>query len=152
MGSLDGKTAVVTGASRGIGRAISVKLAAEGANVCGVDIDADALEKTGSLVRENDVDWLPLEADVSELDEMKDVVEAVTDEFDSLDVLVNNAGITRDNLLLRMKSEDWDSVLSVNLTGAFNGLKAAARTFMRQRSGAVVNIASVVGIIGNAGQ
>jgi len=152
MGKLDGKTAVVTGASRGIGRAICLKLASEGANICGVDVDEDALDEAGERVRQHDVDWLPLAADVSELEQMKDVVDEVTDQFDTLDVLVNNAGITRDNLLLRMKKDEWDSVLDVNLTGVFNGLKAATRTLMRQRSGSVINMASIVGIRGNAGQ
>jgi len=152
MGTLDGKTAVVTGASRGIGRAICLKLASEGADVCGVDIDEDILEETGEEVEEHGVGWLPLTANVSELDQMKDAVEEVTDRFETLDVLVNNAGITRDNLLLRMKKDEWDSVLDVNLTGVFNGLKAATRTLMRQRSGSVINMASIVGITGNAGQ
>ena len=152
MGSLEGKTAVVTGASRGIGRAICVRLASEGAAVCGVDVDEDALDESGDKVEAEGAEWLPLAADVSELEEMEDVVDRVTDEFETLDVLVNNAGITRDNLMLRMKKDEWDSVLDVNLTGVFNGLKAATRTFMRQRSGSVINMASIVGIRGNAGQ
>ncbi len=152
MYSLEDKAALVTGASRGIGRAICLKLAEAGANIAGVDIDEDTLQETGEKVREQDAEFLPIQADVSNLDQMKDAVSSVTDEWDSLDVLVNNAGITRDGLLLRMKSEDWQSVLSINLTGVFNGLKAATRTMMRQRSGSIVNMASVVGIIGNAGQ
>lgn len=152
MYSLEDKAALVTGASRGIGRAICLKLAEAGANIAGVDIDEDTLQETGEKVREQDAEFLPIQADVSNLDQMKDAVSSVTDEWDSLDVLVNNAGITRDGLLLRMKPEDWQSVLSINLTGVFNGLKAATRTMMRQRSGSIVNMASVVGIIGNAGQ
>jgi len=152
MYSLEGKAAMVTGASRGIGRAICVKLAEAGANVAGVDIDEDTLEETGGKVQEQGVDFLPIQADVSNLDQMKEAVSSMTDELGSLDVLVNNAGITRDGLLIRMKPDDWQSVLSINLTGVFNGLKAATRTMMRQRSGSIVNIASVVGIIGNAGQ
>ena len=152
MYSLEDKAAMVTGASRGIGRAICLKLAEAGANVAGVDIDEDTLEETGEQVRETGAEFLPIQADVSNLDQMKDAVSSVTDGLGSLDVLVNNAGITRDGLLIRMKPDDWQSVLSINLTGVFNGLKAATRTMMRQRSGSIVNIASVVGIIGNAGQ
>jgi 3-oxoacyl-[acyl-carrier protein] reductase len=149
---LEGKTAVVTGASRGIGRAIALRLARDGANIAGLDIKEELLEETGALVREQSVEFLPITADVTDFDEMKEAVGRVTDSFDSLDILVNNAGITRDNLLIRMSDEDWKAVLSVNLTGVFNGVKAVARPMMRQRSGRIVNIASVVGMIGNAGQ
>lgn len=152
MYSLEDKAAMVTGASRGIGRAICLKLAEAGANIAGVDIDEDTLAETGEKVQDLGVKFVPVQADVSDLDQMKDAVSTVTDGLGSLDVLVNNAGITRDGLLLRMKPDDWQSVLSINLTGVFNGLKAATRTMMRQRSGSIVNIASVVGIIGNAGQ
>ncbi len=152
MSTLQGKTALVTGASRGIGRAIALRLARDGANIAGLDIKDDLLEETGALVREQGVEFLPITADVTDFDNMKAAVGQFTEAFDSLDIMVNNAGITRDNLLIRMSDEDWRAVISVNLTGVFNGIKAVARPMMRQRSGRIVNIASVVGMVGNAGQ
>ncbi len=152
MKPLEGKTALVTGASRGIGRAICLKLAEAGANIAGLDVIPEALEETGALVREKGVKFLGLQADVSQLAQMQEAVGKVTEAFGALDILVNNAGITRDNLLARMEEKDWNLVLSINLTGVFNGVKAASRPMVKQRSGRIVNIASVVGIIGNAGQ
>lgn len=152
MYPIEGKTAMVTGASRGIGSAVCVRLAEAGADIAGVDIDEEALGETGERVKQHDVSFMSVCANVSDLDQMKQAVSQVVDRFDGLDVLVNNAGITRDALLIRMRPEDWQNVLAVNLTGVFNGMKAAARTMMRQRSGSIVNIASVVGMIGNPGQ
>lgn len=152
MDSLDGRSALITGASRGIGRAIAVRLAEAGANIVGLDIDLDPMQDTKNLVENQGSKFLGVEANVTDLDQMKDAVKQTVEEFESLDVLVNNAGITRDNLLIRMTPEDWDSVISINLTGVFNGVKAASRQMMRQRSGSIVNISSVVGLIGNPGQ
>ncbi len=152
MGTLSGATALVTGASRGIGRAIAVKLAEEGASVAGLDVAEDALRETGRIVEDLGVEFLHLEGDVSHFDEFSAAIEDTTDHFDCLDILVNNAGITRDNLMIRMSEEDWEQVLAVNLTGVFNGIKAVSRTMMKQRRGRIINIASVVGILGNAGQ
>jgi 3-oxoacyl-[acyl-carrier protein] reductase len=152
MRNLEGKTALVTGASRGIGRAICVRLAREGANIVGVDIDLDLMDETAELVRAEEVDFLAVKGDVVEFDQMKDAVSQAVDEFGSIDVMVNNAGITRDNLLIRMGEQDWDAVIDINLKGVFNCVKAAARPMMKQREGRIINIASVVGIIGNAGQ
>jgi len=152
MKLLEGKTAVVTGASRGIGQTICVHLAAAGANIAGIDLALDTLKETEALVREQGVEFLALEANVSKFDQVKAAIDQVADAFESLDVMVNNAGITRDNLLVRMDDADWQAVLSVNLTGVFNGIKAVARIMTKQRSGRIVNIASVVGIIGNIGQ
>ncbi len=152
MKVLEGKTALVTGASRGIGRAVCVRLARDGASVAGLDIQEDLLEETASLVTEQDGDFLPLKADVTRLEDLNAAVEAVKERFETLDIMVNNAGITRDGLLIRMGASDWDAVIQVNLTGVFNGTRAAARTMMRQRSGRIINMASVVGLIGNAGQ
>lgn len=152
MKPLEAKTAAVTGASRGIGRAVCLALAEAGANVAGIDVIADALEETGALVSEKGVGFLALQADVSDIGQMQDAVARAVGMFGSLDVLVNNAGITRDSLLIRMTEEDWSRVIEINLTGVYNGIKAAARTMMKQRSGRIINIASVVGITGNAGQ
>jgi len=152
MDGLNGRTAMVTGAAQGIGRAICARFAAAGANVAGLDVDKEPLAETARLVRGKGAQFLALEADVTSLEQMQRAVQEAVDQFGSLDVEVNNAGITRDNLLLRMTSEDWDKVVAVNLTGVFNGLKAASRVMMKQRSGSIINIASVVGILGNAGQ
>jgi 3-oxoacyl-[acyl-carrier protein] reductase len=152
MKPLEGRTAVVTGASRGIGRAICLRLAEAGANIAGIDVIMESLEETGRLVVEKGVQFKALQADVSKLDQVQDAVNAAAEAFGSVDVMVNNAGITRDNLLVRMPPEDWDSVIAINLTGVFNGIKAAARIMSKQRSGRIVNVASTVGITGNAGQ
>ena len=152
MSELNGKTALITGASRGIGRAIALRMARAGADIAGLDVQADLLEETGGLVEEQNVGFLPIEADVTDLEQMQEAVKRTADHYDSVDVLVNNAGITRDNLLIRMSEEDWNSVISVNLTGVFHGVKAAARTMMKQRSGSIINISSVVGLLGNPGQ
>jgi 3-oxoacyl-[acyl-carrier protein] reductase len=152
MKPLEGKAALVTGASRGIGRAICLKLAGAGANVAGMDVMMEGLEETGRLVREQGVQFLALQGDVSQFEQVQGCVGKVTETFGTLDILVNNAGITRDNLLIRMSDEDWNRVLAINLTGVFNGIKAAVRPMAKQRSGRIISIASVVGIIGNAGQ
>lgn len=152
MKPLEGKGAIVTGASRGIGRAICLKLAEAGADIAGIDIAADGLEETGALVREAGVQFLALQADVSQFDQFREAVSKANETFGHVDVLVNNAGITRDSLLIRMSAEDWDKVLAINLTGAFNGIKAVARAMVKQRSGRIVNIASTVGLTGNPGQ
>jgi len=152
MKPLEGKTAVVTGAARGIGRAISVKLAEAGANVAGLDIAVDTMAETAELVEAQGVQFLGLEANVTKFEDLQGAFAAVIERFGSLDILVNNAGITRDNLLIRMDEADWQAVLDINLTGVFNGIKAAARQMMKQRSGRIINIASIVGMIGNAGQ
>lgn len=149
---LSGKTALVTGASAGIGRAICLSLAEMGANIAGLDIEESALEETRQLVQTKGVKFLAMKGDVSVLADMEEAVRRTAEEFGSLDILVNNAGITRDNLLIRMGERDWEDVIRVNLTGVFNGIKAAARVMMRQKSGSIVNMASIVGLIGNAGQ
>jgi 3-oxoacyl-[acyl-carrier protein] reductase len=152
MGALDGQIALVTGASRGIGRTICLKLAEAGADIAGLDIVEDMLQETGELVEANGVRFIGLQGDVSKFEDMKEAVSATVEAFGRLDIMVNNAGITRDNLLIRMDADDWDKVISINLTGVFNGIKAVARQMGKQRSGRIVNIASIVGIIGNAGQ
>ena len=144
---LEGKIALVTGASRGIGRAIAVALAAAGANVAvnyagnkaAAEAVAAEIEAMGRKV-------LLLQGDVAQLEVCTEMIDA------GIDILVNNAGITRDNLLMRMKEEDWDAVLNTNLKGVFNCTKAAVKYMMKQRAGRIVNITSVVGVMGNAGQ
>jgi 3-oxoacyl-[acyl-carrier protein] reductase len=153
MGSLDKKVAVVTGGGRGIGRAIVTDLLNEGAIVVAYDkvfpedFDTYAEEKTniGMKVSKKVVD-------VTDTDGVQKAIDETAKEFGSVDILVNNAGITRDRLLLRMTEEDWDIVLKVNLKGAFNTTKAVARIMAKQRSGKIINISSVVGVMGNAGQ
>lgn len=152
MRPLAGKTAIVTGAARGIGRAICLKLAEAGANIAGMDVAADSLEETGSLVREKGVEFLGLQADVSQFSQVQEAVAGAAETFGSIDVMVNNAGITRDSLLIRMDDDQWDRVLAINLKGTFNGIKAVARTMSKQRSGRIINMASVVGLTGNVGQ
>ncbi len=149
---LDGKCAIVTGASRGIGRAVCARLAAMGAGVTGVDIALDDMEQTAAEVQAAGARFMALQANVCDSDALQDAVKRVVEAFGSADVMVNNAGITRDGLLIRMSEEDWQAVLNVNLTGVFNGTKAVARQMMKQREGRIINVASVVGIIGNAGQ
>jgi 3-oxoacyl-[acyl-carrier protein] reductase len=152
MKLLEGKTAVVTGAARGIGRAICVKLAQAGANLAGLDVALDTMNETAELAQAEGVQFVGMEANVTKVEELQDAFAKVVERFGTLDILVNNAGITRDGLLIRMEEKDWNAVLSINLGGVFNGIKAASRQMIRQRSGRIVNIASVVGIIGNKGQ
>lgn len=152
MGLLDGKYAFVTGASHGIGRAICGRMAVNGADVAAMDIDTGAGNGTGELVEGAGRRFLPLEGDVSKFAEFENAVRLAQKEFGRIDVLVNNAGITRDNLLIRMSDEDWQAVININLTGVFNGVKAVARFMMKQRSGSIINISSVVGLLGNPGQ
>ncbi|PLT34243.1 3-oxoacyl-[acyl-carrier-protein] reductase [Bacillus sp. V5-8f] len=151
--TLEGKAALVTGASRGIGRAIALELARLGANV--------AVNYSGSEAKANEVvdeikvigrSAIAVQCDVSNAESVTSMVKSVIDEFGSLDILVNNAGITRDNLLMRMKEEEWDSVINTNLKGVFLCTKAVTRQMMKQRSGRIINIASIVGVSGNPGQ
>ena len=151
--SFDGKTALVTGASRGIGRAIALRLAADGANVVvNYNARADAAEEVATGVRERGAKTLVLQADVSVAADVDRLLAATLEAFGRVDVLVNNAGITRDTLLMRMSEDDWDSVLTTNLKSAFLMTRAAMRPMLRQRSGRIVNIASISGVMGNTGQ
>ncbi len=150
---LESKSVLVTGASRGIGRAIALYFARNGAKV--------AVNYSGSEAKANEVveeikanggTAFAIKADISSSDDVTNMVKTVVNEFGSLDVLVNNAGITRDNLLMRMKEEDWDAVINTNLKGVFLTTKAVTRQMMKQRQGRIINIASIVGVSGNAGQ
>jgi len=148
----EGKTAVVTGAARGIGQAIAVNLATRGADIVICDLEKGWLEETAEAVKKTGRKVVCKELDVTSHDGAQSVFQEIAAECDSIDILVNNAGITRDGLLMRMSEADWDAVLAVNLKGTFNCTKAVTRTMMKQRSGAIVNIASIIGISGNAGQ
>jgi 3-oxoacyl-[acyl-carrier protein] reductase len=151
--SLKGKVAIVTGASRGIGRAIAQELASYGAIV--VVNYASSSDAADSLVAEITAaggEAIALQADVSQIDQVEALFNAAIDKYKRIDILVNNAGITRDTLLLRMKPEDWQAVINLNLTGVFLCTKAASKVMLKQRSGRIINIASVAGQMGNPGQ
>jgi 3-oxoacyl-[acyl-carrier protein] reductase len=152
MGVLDGKVGLVTGAARGIGRAIAVEMAQAGADVALCDLKQEWLEDTAQAVRATGRRAECLAVDVSDSAGVQATVAAVIERMGKIDIMVNNAGITRDGLLVRMSDEDWDAVLSVNLRGTFLFTRAVAKPMMKQRSGAIVNIASIIGLIGNAGQ
>lgn len=149
---LTGRIAVVTGASRNIGRAIALHLAEAGADVALVGRDEAALEEVALAVRALGRGALPFRCAVEDAVESAKTVEKIIERFGALDILVNNAGVTRDKLLIRMDEADWNEVLAVNLTGAFHFAKGAARQMIRQKRGRIVNITSVIGQIGNAGQ
>jgi len=150
--TLEGRVALVTGGARGIGRAICERLASEGAKIAMVDILLDVAEKTASEFRENGYEALAVAANVAKVEDAENAVKAVMEKFGRLDILVNCAGITKDNLMLRMTEQDWDAVIAVNLKGTYNFIKAASRPMMKARYGKIVNISSVVGRAGNAGQ
>jgi 3-oxoacyl-[acyl-carrier protein] reductase len=152
MGILDGKTAIITGAARGIGQAIAKELASHGANLALCDLQADWLAETAALAEGLGATVKCISVDVSNGDAVTKAVAEAAEAFGSIDILINNAGITKDGLLMRMSEADWDAVLSVNLKGTFLFTKAVSRPMMKQRAGAIVNIASIIGLIGNAGQ
>lgn len=149
---LEGKIALVTGGARGIGKAIALTLAQEGADLVIADVNREETQKTCSEIESLGRKSLGLEMDVTNYSSVEEGVNKILDKFTKVDILVNNAGITKDNLLLRMKEAEWDAVLSVNLKGAFNCIKAVSRPMIKQRSGKIINIASIIGMIGNAGQ
>ncbi|MEY9976030.1 3-oxoacyl-[acyl-carrier-protein] reductase [Lysinibacillus sp. RC79] len=153
MRKLEGKVAVVTGASRGIGRSIALKLADEGAKVVVNYSGSQAkAEEVVATIQENGGEAIAVQASVSKTEEVTALMDAAVKTFGSLDILVNNAGITRDNLLMRMKEDEWDDVLDTNLKGVFLCTKAVTRQMMKQRAGRIINISSIVGVAGNAGQ
>lgn len=151
--SLNGKTALVTGASRGIGRAIALRLAEDGANVAVIYAgSADKAEAVVNEITALGVNAKAYQCNVADSAAVNETVKAVTNDLGKIDILVNNAGITRDGLMLRMKDEDFDAVLDTNLKGAFNMIRACYSGFIRKKSGRIINISSVSGIMGNAGQ
>lgn len=150
---LEGKIALVTGGSRGIGRAVCLRLASTGANV-GINYvsNPNAAEETLSCVKEHGGKGFLTRFNVSDAQEVQDAVKEITGSQGTIDILVNNAGVTRDALMARMKDEDWDTVLDTNLKGCFNCSKAVLRGMMKKREGRIINISSVIGFLGNAGQ
>ncbi len=152
MAAFEGKVAVVTGAARGIGQAIAKRLAQEGADVAICDLQAEWLAETAGIVEGFGRKALPLAVDVGDSEAVTACINEVVKVFGKVDIMVNNAGITKDTLLVRMSDDDWDAVLRVNLKGTFLFSRAVAKHMMKQRSGAIVNIASISGVIGTAGQ
>lgn len=149
---LKGKVAVVTGGARGIGFECALTLARQGAEIVLADINREALEQAEKEIKEEGIKALTVIADVSSVEDVDSMMKTVIEKLGRIDILINNAGITRDTLLIRMKKEDWDLVHNINLNGTFNCTKSAARHMIKQRSGRIVNIASVIGVMGNAGQ
>lgn len=150
---LDGKTAIITGASRGIGREIALLFAAQGAKLTVTARNAELLKSlSDEIVKNGGHEPLCVALDVKDSEKVDEMVDKSLDKWGRVDILVNNAGVTRDGLLLRMSDEDWDDVLGTNLKGAFFCLRAVAKPMMRQRAGRVINMSSVIGLIGNAGQ
>ncbi|OQW98725.1 MAG: hypothetical protein BWK68_00200 [Elusimicrobia bacterium A5] len=150
---LKDKVAIITGGAQGIGRAIAEKLGSEGAKIIIVDVMEEAAKKTADEIsKAQNVETLSLKVDVSSSQETEQMIKKTVEKFGKIDIMINNAGITRDNLLIRMSDDEWDKVISINLKGVFNCSKAAAKIMMKQRAGKIVNIASVVGLMGNAGQ
>lgn len=150
--SLEGKVALVTGSAQGIGKSIALVLARDGADCIISDVNLELAEKTAEEIRSTGRKALSVRSNVVDAGDVAAMMQAGIDEFGKIDILVNNAGITRDGLLMRMKDEDWDQVLNVNLKGAFLCIRAVSRTMMKKRSGRIINIASIVGAMGNVGQ
>ena len=148
---LKGKTAVITGAAKGIGRATAIRFAKEGCNIV-LNYRSNVSDELIAEIEGYGVECMPFKADVSKIDEAEMLIKEAKKKFGSVDVLVNNAGITRDMLIMRMSENEFDSVISTNLKGAFNTIRFASNIMLKQRAGAIINMSSVVGLIGNAGQ
>jgi len=149
---LKDKAAIVTGGGRGIGKEIAMGLAREGCNLALCDVNPEVLASTQKEIEGLGRQCLTGIVDVTKSDQVESFIQKTLDKFQKIDILVNNAGITKDTLLVRMSEQDWDAVLGVNLKGAFNCTKAVAKVMMKQRDGRIVNMASIIGLIGNAGQ
>ena len=149
---LKDKVALVTGGARGIGKSIAMAFARAGADIVVADVNIEEAQKTASEIEGLGRKAMALSMDVTDFVKVEEALNKILDKFTNVDILVNNAGITKDNLLLRMAQQDWDAVLTLNLKGAFNCIKAVSRPMIKQRSGKIVNIASIIGIIGNPGQ
>ena len=149
---LKDKVALITGGARGIGQAIAMTFAREGADIVVADVNLEVAQKTASEIEALGRQALALEMDVTDYAKVEPGVNKILDKFGKVDILVNNAGITKDNLILRMSLGEWDAVINVNLKGTFNCIKAVSRPMIKQRSGKIVSIASIIGLMGNAGQ
>jgi 3-oxoacyl-[acyl-carrier protein] reductase len=149
---LKGRVAIVTGGAQGIGKSIATHLAQAGANVVIADVAEEMAKSTAKEISQKGSEAISMVVDVSNLSSVEEMVKKTLDKFGRIDILINNAGVTRDALVMRMKEEDWDLVLDINLKGAFNCIKMVSPIMMRQRFGKIVNIASIVGINGNVGQ
>ncbi len=149
---LKDKVALITGGARGIGQAIAFTFARQGADIVIGDVNMEDAQKTCKEIEAMGRKSLAVELDVTDYAKVEEAINKILDKFRKVDILVNNAGITKDNLLLRMSQTEWDAVLNVNLKGTFNCIRAVSRPMIKQRSGRIINIASIIGIIGNAGQ
>jgi len=149
---LEGKVALITGGARGIGREIAMLFASEGADIAICDVNLEEAQKTAKEIENLGRQSLAFKADVTISAQVQDMADKILDKFNKIDILINNAGITKDNLLLRMSEEEWDKVIAVNLKGTFLCTKIVSRLMLKQRSGKIVNLASIIGIMGNAGQ
>ena len=149
---LNGKLVLVTGASRGIGRAISMALGNAGATVIGTATSEEGAKNISKIFSDNSILGKGMKLNVTDNNQIKELLKAVSDEFGSVDILINNAGITRDNILVRMKAEEWDDIINTNLSSVFKMSKAVLRGMIKKRSGRIISITSVVGAMGNAGQ
>lgn len=149
---LKDKVALITGGARGIGRAIALTFAREGAHIVVADVNLEIAQKTASEIESLGRKALALEIDVTNYEKVEEGINKILDKMGKVDILVNNAGITKDNLLLRMPLADWDAVINVNLKGTFNCIKAVSRPMIKQRSGRIISIASIIGLMGNPGQ
>ena len=153
MKLLEGKTALITGASRGIGKSIAMKFAEEGANIAFTDLEEnEQMKEVEKSIQNLGVSGKGYPSDASDFDDTQTVVQNILKDFGQIDILVNNAGITQDTLLMRMTEDQWNKVLSVNLNSVFNFTKAVQRSMLKQKSGSIINMSSVVGVSGNAGQ
>ncbi|MBN1354618.1 MAG: 3-oxoacyl-[acyl-carrier-protein] reductase [Candidatus Omnitrophica bacterium] len=149
---LKGKISIITGGARGIGLSIARTFAEQGSDVAICDVNPDVLETSKKELETTGRNVLAEKVDVTSMEDIQHFIQKVLDKFGKIDILINNAGITRDGLLVRMADADWDAVLNVNLKGTFNFTKAVSKPMMKQRSGKIVNVASIIGIVGNAGQ
>jgi 3-oxoacyl-[acyl-carrier protein] reductase len=152
MFKLKNKVAIITGASRGIGKSVAQELSKSGAHVVCVSRSGDDLLKISNKLNDEGFSSSFFVCDVSDFSDFKKLIDDTVSKFNRVDILVNNAGITKDNLIMRMPESDWDKVIDVNLKGVFNGIKAVARQMMKQKHGRIINISSIVGLIGNPGQ